>query len=395
MSMQLPLRNERGIALVAALVIMALLIVLGTIALNSTVNELRVTGNDKSNRLAFYAAESGVEFARAQIRDAFVNASNQAVFVAGFAGSPPSFTPPTGYAFTIAPVAVTPVGSGTVADPYRFRIRSSGAAAGNAAAAIDAEFNLVVINNPLQYAAYGNDFVTLHNGSFVVAYDSATGNAEPGEADVFSEGAVTLKAGATVDGTVTSNGTGVSDDPLGLLTPGGGLDSDFTAATTTNDNATPALSPYLSGTDLTVSVATTISLPPGDYYFTSITLNKAVTIEIDTSGGAGEVNIYLDGPLTAKKDVNINIAGVPTDFSIYSRSDDPINFNNAANINGLIYAPAADITVKHAANINGAVYGDSIDFKSSSWLNYDVQMRNKFPPGGGTLPLPIVSWREI
>lgn len=191
----LPSSNERGIALVAALVIMALLIVLGTIALNSTVSELQVTGNDKRNRLAFYAAESGVQFARARIRKAFDDASNKVSFVTNFQSSPPDFTPPSGYAFTITALNAGTVGTGTAADPYLFRIESQGTAPGSAASTLEVLFHLEVLDDPLKYAAYGKIKVDLHKDVIVDAYDSSSGASAPGEADVFSKGTVDLKGG--------------------------------------------------------------------------------------------------------------------------------------------------------------------------------------------------------
>jgi PilX N-terminal len=410
----LPLGNERGIALVAALVIMALLIVLGTIALNSTFSELQVAGNDKRNRLAFYAAESGVEFARAQIRAAFaveqdLGSVAAVAFVTTFASSPPDiFTPPTDYTFKIKPVPVTPVGSGTAPAPYRFKLESRGTAAGNATSVIEVEFQMTVLTSPLKYAAYGRDSVSLANASYVMAYDSAVdpdptiSRLDEG-ADVSSGGAVNITGLVSIDGTAEPD-PDYSADPIGLLTPGGRLDLAFNAAMTTNNNSTPALSSYLTGTELTVSTPTTISLPPGDYYFTEMTLTNDVTIDID--GGPGEVNIYLDGSLTtsASHTATLNPGGLPTDFSIYSKASDvgdsegdpsSIDFKGRAIINGLVYAPDADMVFDKTSDISGALLGKSIDFHASSCWNYDVQMKNKFPPGNIIQPLPIVSWREI
>ncbi|MEJ2202243.1 MAG: pilus assembly PilX N-terminal domain-containing protein [Desulfuromonadaceae bacterium] len=406
--------NERGIALVAALVIMAMLMLLGTVALNSTVSELQVSGNDNRNRLAFYAAESGVEFARAQIRDAFVTAKDagtDAAFVADFEDSPPNFTPPTGYDFTITPLPIPSGGSGTAADPYCFKIKSVGNAAGNASAGIEVEFHLVVISYPFKYAAYGKDHVTLFGTSVVDAYDSDTGDPAPGEANVFSEGLVTVKPNATVDGPEPTSFGDDSDDPLGLLTPGGDLDLAFTAAKDDNDafdddnNPIGPLAGYLTGTDgtdLSVDAATTILLPPGDYYFTSIEFKHAVTLDIDTSAGAGKVNIYLDGPLTIKEGADINTAGLPSDFSIYSKASDvaddeaapspSIDLKHEVNINGVIYAPDADIVSHNSGSIKGALFGYSVELKSEAELHWDKQLGDD---DDDVVPITIASWLEI
>ncbi len=394
-SLALPLRNERGIALVAALVIMALLIVLGTIALNATVSELQVSGNELRNRLAFYAAESGAQFARSRIRDEFAAASNQVSFVTNFASDTHDFTPPSGYAFSITPGSCSTVGSGTAADPYCFLIESTGTATGNASATIEVMFHLEVSEGPLTYAGYGKSSISIAKDSIIDAYDSSTGSVVSGAGDLISGGDVDLGKDVVVDGDVTENATTVASDPLGLLTSGGVLDTLFDAAIVSNMNADVAISPYVTGTVLNIpstAAGSVINLAPGDYYFTSISIAKDITINIS---GPGEVNIYLDGKMDVKKTININTSGVPTDFSIFSKSSQSITFNKSTDFNGLIYAPNADVDFKMDATVKGAVWADDLWFRKDADLSYDVNMKDKFGSSSGALELPIVSWREI
>ncbi len=53
--------EERGAALVIALMILVVLTLLGTSATTTTMIDIRVAGNEKSQRLAFYAAEAGTQ----------------------------------------------------------------------------------------------------------------------------------------------------------------------------------------------------------------------------------------------------------------------------------------------------------------------------------------------
>lgn len=179
------------------------------------------------------------------------------------------------------------------------------------------------------------------------------------------------------------------------MTPGGMLDLAFTAATTSNDNALATdLAPYLSGTVLNIpgSASGTITLPAGDYYFTGISIDKDITINI-----SGAVNIYLDGPLDVKKTASINATGLPTDLSIYSKSTSPIDFKQESTVNALIYAPAANVTFHKESTIKGSIVASGIDFKKETHLTYDVKMKDKFSGGGGggsNLPMTIAYWRE-
>lgn len=55
--------NERGMALVIALVMLVLLTMLGAWALDTSSTDLRISGNSKTTQIAYYAAEAGVGYA--------------------------------------------------------------------------------------------------------------------------------------------------------------------------------------------------------------------------------------------------------------------------------------------------------------------------------------------
>jgi Tfp pilus assembly protein PilX len=63
------INNEKGVALLSALMIMALLTVLGLSASNTSTTELKIAGNEKTSAMAFYAAEAGVNFAIATLKE--------------------------------------------------------------------------------------------------------------------------------------------------------------------------------------------------------------------------------------------------------------------------------------------------------------------------------------
>lgn len=57
------LGNERGVVLVTALMVMALLTVMGISAMNTSDTELKITGNQRVASQAFYLAEAGIQHA--------------------------------------------------------------------------------------------------------------------------------------------------------------------------------------------------------------------------------------------------------------------------------------------------------------------------------------------
>jgi hypothetical protein len=54
--------NERGMALILVLVMLALLGILGSMALDTSTTDLKISGNFRSNQYAFYAADGGVGY---------------------------------------------------------------------------------------------------------------------------------------------------------------------------------------------------------------------------------------------------------------------------------------------------------------------------------------------
>jgi len=67
------LQNQRGAALITAIVILALLTIIGMAATNTSMLETMIAGTEKSRTEAFYAAEAGIEHLRRNFRDVFVD----------------------------------------------------------------------------------------------------------------------------------------------------------------------------------------------------------------------------------------------------------------------------------------------------------------------------------
>jgi Tfp pilus assembly protein PilX len=59
------LKNDNGSALIYVLLILVLLTVIGLSASRTTVSELKISGNDKLHKIAFFAADSGISNGRA------------------------------------------------------------------------------------------------------------------------------------------------------------------------------------------------------------------------------------------------------------------------------------------------------------------------------------------
>jgi Tfp pilus assembly protein PilX len=63
------LKNEKGVVLVIALIMLVVLTFLGVASINSSVFETRISGNDRVGSAAFYATEGGVKVGISRLPD--------------------------------------------------------------------------------------------------------------------------------------------------------------------------------------------------------------------------------------------------------------------------------------------------------------------------------------
>jgi len=83
-----PCGNERGVALITSLLLLAVLSVLGTTAYLTSSVEVKIAGNYKTSKIAFYAAEAGLEEAlhRLNLNDGDTNYIGEAIGATPTAG---------------------------------------------------------------------------------------------------------------------------------------------------------------------------------------------------------------------------------------------------------------------------------------------------------------------
>ncbi len=69
MKEKLMLKNEDGSIIVISLVVLVLLTMLGIWANNTSTIELQIAGNEKAQKIVFYAADAGIQAGRAALND--------------------------------------------------------------------------------------------------------------------------------------------------------------------------------------------------------------------------------------------------------------------------------------------------------------------------------------
>jgi Tfp pilus assembly protein PilX len=401
------IKNERGIALITALLFLMVLTVLGTTAIVISSTDIKIGGNYKLSKQAFYDAEAGIQYAIKNIENGLaaetLSLTGSSVAV--------NYTAPSGFAFD--PVTtLTQVGS-----TGNYRFRATGHAANNTSSTIEV---VVERETLLNYGIFGDDEIDMKNSGAAYSYDSrVTPNPTPadstGEADIGSNKLVTGHNGTIIDGDValgddglgtegvytpmgspgpTVSGTPGADvdrvtpDPLGAI--GGDLATTFTTVSSgSNDNVWGGIAGNAISLDNGQTKTLSGKAGGADYYVTSVELKNGSTLNIDAT--AGPVNIYLTGGLDAKNGSAINITGAPPDFTIYSNSTAKIDFKHGSTFKGTVYAPYAPVDMKNSSEVYGLIWANTVDIKNSGQFYFDTALKDKFTSDD----ISIVSWREV
>ena len=413
--------NERGMVLVVVLLLTAALIILGTTGVMQTSTDLKISSNYKTTSQAFYDADAGVQFVLKGLANDLDDSDPTTV---NLSASPISlsYSTPSGFSFTL-PTVLTSLGS----DQYSFMV--SGHGPNNSEVVIEVLISAEK-KSAFEYGLFADGLLDLKASAELYSYDSRdTPDPDPatfpgastGEADIGSNTKVITKMDTYVDGDLalgaddsdppvdaewteeedTSKaiiegeaGTTVGridPDPLGANDPTSELYDTFIDIVTTNDNGVAGDgSPLAGATDINLDNGGEITLTAGDYYITSIILKNGGILEIDAT--AGPVNIYLngifdaeDGELEAKNGSAINNLSQPTDFSIFSNSDQDIIFKHDSTFKGMIYAPNADVQLNNSAGVYGLILGKTVGINNAGGFYFDEAIKDKYRAGLGKL----------
>ncbi len=427
--------------MIVALMIMAILSIIGIHAIGISSTEQQITVNAQTQQTAFYDADSGVQYTLGCIeRDLKDNTIDNDSVLPTSVGSTVtcSYGTPAGFSFQISDLEMT--ASTPNFDVYSFTSTgNAGNAHINAQALINATFRKG-ISNPFRFAAFGDKKMDIKNSGVTWSYDSTNpGNdfTNPGSlisnhlADVGSNDLLIAHNGSLVDGNgvigVKDDGSTVGDvnyygspgptfngdsnlsvdridpDPLGIDSGG---EYDPTTYSTINDNATHGTITSKWGTN---PIGTVISTKNGDtvtlkgkpggsnFYFTDVELKNSVALDVDTTNGP--VNIFVDGGTFDARNGSItNSGGSPLDFAIYSNAESAtgsadVILHNSSEFQGVIYAPKANLEMKNSAAVYGAVWGKEIVFHNSFNLFYDEALSTKYSAPSNDVSL--ISWEEV
>ncbi len=408
------IKNNDGSIINIALTMLLLMSAMGISATITTTDDVKIATNYKYDRVAFFDAFSGIQYGLTQMENdlkAKTLTFPSTIYPSTGSTMDLAYTVPTNFSFGLSPI------SRDATNLYSFI--ATGAGPKNATAAIEVVFER---EKAIAFGAFGDALVDMKASAAVYSYDSRdipnptpsdTGN----ECDVGSNKEVSVKNGTIVNGDVVlgeqTDGTDgyitdpsggavydgpvntgrVEPDPLGVGVVGGDYASKFTTYSTSNDNNL-AVPPIGAAKKIDLGNGDTMTLHGksggANYYLSSIDLANHATLTVNADA-SHPVNIFLTGKLDAKNGAIINNNGLPTDFTVFSNSNQLIGIHHGGVFKGLIYAPYATVELKNSADLYGAIWAKTVDLKNSGEVYFDTALKDKYLLSD----LNVLSWRQL
>jgi len=376
------LRDERGVALVLTLALLAVLSVLAVAMVFLGSYETRFLVKERLSDSALYIADGGIEYALNEL-DKDSDYRGPTSYLLGNAGE----------------FRVTVSIDGQPAD--RYQITSIGFVPNATNPQETRTVRLLVdvteeISEVFDYAIASQGTVTLKGQTIVNSDEPA------GEGDVYSGGDILLQNNATINGdasaagSITIEGGNITGEqkegtePLDFPevdTPryvseaqaGGTYSGDYKV--TDNQNLGPL---YING-NLVIS---------GNYQVT-LTGTVFVTGSVKLSGTPDNYSITGAETLVANYDITMMgsaCSGIPLVISVHGN----VKLGGTISTQGtVIYAPEGNVDIFGNPDVNGAVVGRTVTVWGNPTVTRKVDLTGYPLPGGGSSTITHVSWQEL
>lgn len=256
-----------------------------------------------------------------------------------------------------------------------------------------------------QYAAFGDEGVTISGSASIDSYDSSLDDPYGVNGNQNSEG--DIGTNSTEEGAINMNGNNYYVD--GQLSVGPDVDNPEDAVDGLNSSLVSADPPVISREefplpevkipdDVTceefepIDAGTVRTLDQPVYCYGDMHIAGGVTLT-----SSGPVVIYLTGTLTFGGESTIGVVDDPTQFLFLMESGSSMDVSSdivgAATMYAAIYGPDASIFIAGEADIFGSIVGNEVGIAGDAQLHYDEALRDVTTLSNvGTVEL--LSWRE-
>ena len=383
--------NDRGMARIITLAIMALLSGVVLMSVDRSSTDIELSYNQLHEEQAFYIAEAGA-------KRAVVELQGDVNWRAGFNNvelgdglDTVSITDSLLDSALIETVIVLSVGT----------VKGS-----NSSIEIDV---IPLPIYPFGFAMFSESGITMDKNTCTDSYNSDSGTYAATVLDslgsVGTNGTLTTSKDVAIGGGVT------------VATPGGITTGPFTTingdSTSTADSVDLAIIPdteydwaktvsgaplglsgsgyaYDPGTQsLTLASGANVELQSGVYYFSSILAGSFSDITI--APGA-EVTIYLTGDMVMNQGSTVNDGGAPTDFFVYSKGT-TLQFDQDNIFNGAFYGPNATVQFDQTTTVYGSLVGGTIQMDAGACFHYDRSL-SQITKGFSEV-MEAIAWGEV
>lgn len=401
------IKDNRGSALVIALVVTVMVAGMAGAFITLSLSQSRSTQTSESRESALSLAESGLDFVVFRMTNWAANPTPlvENVDVAMAGGQ---------YRFEVTPDFAGVVGQYTVVSTGSF---------GGTRRRIEAVVAPVV--TPLfGGAAFGRRGLTMNSNARNDGYNSSLGT--------YASQAVNGSGSsryANQTGSIGSNGNITLDSNSmvwGNATPGPGMTvigSSGHVSGSTQPAAAPKILPPVvlppiaaaPGTNQSYNGNGSHTINPGEYHFSSFSMDSNVTVTIkgpatlvcdsfemksnvalNIDASAGPVKFFMTGQFVVDSNTTINnLTQKPSDLEIQmttnNQSGSPlVDLNSNSKIFGTIYAPNANFTLDSNGELFGAIVANYITQDSNYRIHYDEALS-----GGVAGPYRARNWREV
>ena len=247
----------------------------------------------------------------------------------------------------------------------------------------------------------GINSVTMSGSSYTDSYKSANGSYSSGTAGVkghvCSNGDITLSSTSAIRGDAHP-GPGKlvkSTSTVGVLGSTSALTTAMsfpainpgTAATVNNNTSIPTsqngLQPLNAANAFALSLGDSVTLSPGTYYFSKLTLTGGSTLRTN-----GRTIIYVTGDVDMSGGSFANLTLQPSNLELYPMGTKCV-ISGTSEFYGLVYAPNSIVSRSGGSHFYGAIIAGTLALSGSGGIHVDESLDTQFL-GGATLRSALV-----
>lgn len=380
----LNIKDEKGIALVLALILMLVLSVLAVAMVFLNTSETKFLVKERLSDSALYIADGGVEYAIYELQE-----------------GPSTYRGPT--SDFIGSVGEFHVSVSTQGQPANYYVITSTGYVPDAANPQETRTVTSVVNiseeiaEVFQYAIASQGDITL-SGNAVINSDDPQG-----EGDVYSGGNILLQNNATINGDASAAGSITTEgsstitgeqnpeiDPIdfppidtaGYISEaqdGGIYSSTYTV--TSDQNLGPL---YIDG-NLVISGNHQVTLTGTVFVTGSVKLSGTA----DTFSFSGSETLVANYDITMQGTVGSEI---PLVISVHGDVDLKGNITTQGTV---IYAPEGNVEIHGNPDVTGIVVGQTVTVWGNPTITRQVDLTGQPLPGSGSGTVSVVSWQEL